>query len=957
MLQRAASNAYSWWWASHIRTKQSKWLEQNLQDMEEKVQSTLKIIDDDGDSFAKRAEMYYKRRPELVLFVEESFRAYRALAERYDHLSKDLQSANRTIATVFPERVHYAMEDEDDETASQTSVSSNDTNKAYPDVNKESIPKAPKGPDKSMLLARKGAPRRLPSSPKPAAGPPRSGLTKEEALQEMDNLHKDILALQTEKEFVKTLYERGYDRYWEFENEITAMQKRVSSLQDEFGIGTVIEDNEARTLMAATALKSCKESLTELREKKDISERKVRVEGKRVRDACEKFENLKHEFRSKGANCSDADDEQESETSDLESTSVDSERRDKKFYQAKMNEQLEASSDGSLTITELAEKIDGLVNKVVSLETAVTSQNALVHKLKSETDELQAHVQSLEDEKETLMESEENLKRKLKEMEEELRKVKNLNKTLENQNINLEVHFTEACCNLDHLSSKLQNVKHDVEEESAQIFHELKALDSKPEELLKDDSVVLEDKMIDKEEVSKSVEGEEEENKSDTRNSLDLSQEAPPQEEGESNLFESHELEQETEGGQPNWRQLFLKGLEDREKILLEEYTSILRDYKDARKKLSEAEKKHRDNLFDLAMEIRDLRSTIASKDNEIRLLKQKQNSPDMNPEESPCSTVYKYPNNDVPSESPPQVGTSPYYTGASPNVLKDTLADILGETTEKLEDSSGNLKVTARKEEGKASRKRHAVRPHSFSAIEGRLRADIDELLEANLEFWLRFCTSVHQIQKFQTSIQDLQSELNKMSKHALHSDGKPIYRHLREIETELSLWMEHNAVLKEDMLSRYSSLSHIQDEISRLSNLSSEGDKTELISKYQAAKFQGEILNMKQENQKVGEELKAGLNRVKGLKAEVEKTLGKLDEELGMSASSGNTPKKSESKARIPLRSFLFGVKVRRRPSLFSGQQSIFSCAGPSLQKQSSSLTETAEPPPQPQSPPQAM
>ena len=31
MLQRAASNAYSWWWASHIRTKQSKWMEQNLQ--------------------------------------------------------------------------------------------------------------------------------------------------------------------------------------------------------------------------------------------------------------------------------------------------------------------------------------------------------------------------------------------------------------------------------------------------------------------------------------------------------------------------------------------------------------------------------------------------------------------------------------------------------------------------------------------------------------------------------------------------------------------------------------------------------------------------------------------------------------------------------------------------------------------------------------------------------------
>lgn len=31
MLHRAATNAYSWWWASHIRTKQSKWLEQSLQ--------------------------------------------------------------------------------------------------------------------------------------------------------------------------------------------------------------------------------------------------------------------------------------------------------------------------------------------------------------------------------------------------------------------------------------------------------------------------------------------------------------------------------------------------------------------------------------------------------------------------------------------------------------------------------------------------------------------------------------------------------------------------------------------------------------------------------------------------------------------------------------------------------------------------------------------------------------
>jgi hypothetical protein len=94
--------------------------------LEEKVKETLKIIDNDGDSFRQRAEMYYKKRPELINFVEEAFRAYRALAERYDHLSRQLQNANRTIATVFPEHVQYAMDDDDDdeENLPETSTSS-----------------------------------------------------------------------------------------------------------------------------------------------------------------------------------------------------------------------------------------------------------------------------------------------------------------------------------------------------------------------------------------------------------------------------------------------------------------------------------------------------------------------------------------------------------------------------------------------------------------------------------------------------------------------------------------------------------------------------------------------------------------------------------------------------------------------------------------------------------------
>ncbi|KAK8673026.1 hypothetical protein V6N13_111382 [Hibiscus sabdariffa] len=102
MLQTAASNEYSWRWASHIRTKQSKWLEHNLQDMEKRLRYVLKLVEEDADSFAERAEMYYKKRPELIHFVVEAYRAYRVLAERYDHLSAELQNANQAITSVFP---------------------------------------------------------------------------------------------------------------------------------------------------------------------------------------------------------------------------------------------------------------------------------------------------------------------------------------------------------------------------------------------------------------------------------------------------------------------------------------------------------------------------------------------------------------------------------------------------------------------------------------------------------------------------------------------------------------------------------------------------------------------------------------------------------------------------------------------------------------------------------------
>jgi predicted HTH domain antitoxin len=70
-------------------------------DMDSKIKVMIKIIDEDADSFARRAEMYYKRRPELMSLLEELYRAYRALAERYDHAAGELRQAHKNFLMSF----------------------------------------------------------------------------------------------------------------------------------------------------------------------------------------------------------------------------------------------------------------------------------------------------------------------------------------------------------------------------------------------------------------------------------------------------------------------------------------------------------------------------------------------------------------------------------------------------------------------------------------------------------------------------------------------------------------------------------------------------------------------------------------------------------------------------------------------------------------------------------------
>lgn len=56
--------------------------------------------------------MYYKKRPELKKLVEEFFRGYRALAERYEQSTRLLRHAHRTIAEALPNQIPLLFPDE-----------------------------------------------------------------------------------------------------------------------------------------------------------------------------------------------------------------------------------------------------------------------------------------------------------------------------------------------------------------------------------------------------------------------------------------------------------------------------------------------------------------------------------------------------------------------------------------------------------------------------------------------------------------------------------------------------------------------------------------------------------------------------------------------------------------------------------------------------------------------------
>ncbi|MED6134320.1 hypothetical protein PIB30_035977 [Stylosanthes scabra] len=829
--------------------------------MDEKVTQVLRILEEEGDSFARRAEMYYKRRPELISFVEETYKAYRALAERYDHISIELQKANNQLAVACPDRVPYMDEDEDDGSPRPP--------RKMPDGSKQNIPKPPSKGLKTVVTVA-AATKKL-QSRKPAskdtnntAATPKSGLSRKEAIEEVDKLQKQILALQTVKEFVRSSYDNSIARYWETEAQINELQESVSMLQEELGEGVVIEDNEARRLMAEAALKSCEEALTQLEVKQEQSHGETRMTSSRIKDVKAKLSSLMDEFSYTQSDSKEPrakrDMKKASETKDLEEEeSILKEKREVlQSLKNNIKEQFHPDSNSSLSVAEMAEKIDELVNKVISLETAVSSQTALVTTLRTETDELEEHIRTLEGDKESLINDKNRLNDQLREMEEKMHQVQDLNKIVEDENSSIQTQFTEARSNLEVILEKVQNEMHFEEVKATDLSQPEKNASGKPEpkyepekqvplnavksdkelkvpglvedgvnsdmelkvgtaegDLTSDkkleiidstENVVCADNKLEATEEFKEQErilnGDEKATVQNTNNENQISQQASNK--ADTSKAEARD-EATTKDDEPDWRGMFLSGLQDREKVLLTEYTNTLRSYKDLKKRLADIETKTQDDDLD---QLKKLEAANALKDEEIRLLRQK--------------------------------------------------LSLLDRSLEGTEDLTGSTVLQSSIEELLETRLQYT------SPIEEKFRARIDELLDENLKCWREFGASFEDVQRFETTIKDLMTEVTKI---------------------------EIKAKALEDDDFRFTS--------------------------YQAAKFQGEVLTLKQEHTKFSGVLRTHVDIVRTLHHEVEKALVRLNDQFGLSASRRGTG--SETKNKVPLRSFIFGNKPKKQ-SIFT-------------------------------------
>ncbi|XP_010488311.1 PREDICTED: protein NETWORKED 1A-like [Camelina sativa] len=261
VLHSESRRLYSWWWDSHI-PKNSKWIQQNLADMDSKVKAMIKLIEEDADSFARRAEMYYKKRPELMKLVEEFYRAYRALAERYDHATVELRHAHKTMAEAFPNQLPFDMlEDSASSSCSEPRTPEKMPPRIQPFYDSEDLQSATSKRGLSQLTEYLGS-----------------------SETEVESLKRTLVELGAEKEALNLQYQLSLNKLSKLEKDLEVAQKVVNGLDE-------------RASKAEIETKILSEALAKLEAERDAALLRYNQSMQKIADLEESFAHVQENMK------------------------------------------------------------------------------------------------------------------------------------------------------------------------------------------------------------------------------------------------------------------------------------------------------------------------------------------------------------------------------------------------------------------------------------------------------------------------------------------------------------------------------------------------------------------------------------------------------------------------------------------------------------------------------------
>ncbi|QCE06487.1 Protein Networked NET [Vigna unguiculata] len=379
--------------------------------MDAKVKQMIKLIEEDADSFARRAEMYYKKRPELMKMVEEFYRAYRALAERYDHATGVIRHAHRTMSEAFPNQVPMMLTDD------LPTVSPPDTEPHTPEMRHSSRSFLDSDePQKEAsahfhVIKKNGG----------YSGEPDSSLNKT-GLKQLNDLY-----IPGEQENLTQFAERNARRGLNFFETQESSELNNGSNNTRSHISSESE----RVTKAETEILALKKAIAKLEEEKEAG-------LLQYQQCLEKLSNLQLELSSAQEN---------SKRLDERTSKAEAEVQALKETQIKLQAE---SEDSLLQYQECLEKIAKLEENISSAQTEAGELNERANRAENETESLKQDLARVEAEKETIIvqykhcsETLSKLEERLDEAEENARRTKEHATVAENEIGALKLQVTK----------------------------------------------------------------------------------------------------------------------------------------------------------------------------------------------------------------------------------------------------------------------------------------------------------------------------------------------------------------------------------------------------------------------------------------------------------------------------------------------------------------------------------